>query len=403
MKKLSLSLWLVILCALLGAPLVRAQSGITVTDDPTPNYVFGEHLTFQLSAQSEARIKAINLYYRHAPGAPTALAKPRFLPGSVITATYTISLTLNPLTPYTTLEYWWELEDSADQTLLTDPQTFLYADNRFEWRVLSRAPINVHWYEGDTAFGQTAADAAFAALNDLNTDLQAPLPEAVNIYIYANQADAQAAFQHTGRTWVGAHANPVLGVVVVAVSPDALRASGELGTVIPHELTHVLIYQFVGENYRHVPAWLNEGLARLNEAQPDSTAPQTLRTAAQAGQLISLEALCQPFPEDSSQALLAYAESASVVNFVRTHYGQSKIRALLQAYADGVSCEAGVQQALGVSLSTLESGWLAAINPNPVSVKLRPYTPWLALALLILFSGGLFLLFTLRLAKITPS
>lgn len=389
-------LLVILACGLLGTSPIQAQSGIVVSDNPTPEYAFGDYVTFQLSAKSEARIKTVNLFYRTAPGAPTNLAKPRFSPDTLITATYSISLTLNPLPAYTTLEYWWEIEDTADNTLTTDPQTLLYEDNRFDWRTLAREPVTLHWYQGDTAFGQLAVDIAYAALNDLQTELGAPPPDRLNVYVYANQNDAQDAFRSTGRLWVGAHANPALGVVIVAVTPDALNASGELSNFIPHELTHVVLYQLLGENYRSVPTWLNEGLARLHEGQRDSDAPRHLKDAAQAGKLFKLESLCGPFPDDSAQAQLAYEESESVVNYLREHYGQSKLQALLHAYGDGLSCEGGTQQALGVSLEALETGWLATLNPNPISIKLRPYTPWLALALLILSSGGLFLVLTLR-------
>lgn len=394
MRKLALIVLLV--GGLLSAGPSQAQAGITVSEAPAPDYIFGDHVTFQLSAESEARIKAVNLYYRTAPGAPTNLAKPRFIPDTVITATYSISLTLNPLPAYTTLEYWWEIADTADHTLTTEPRTLLYEDNRFDWRTLAREPITVYWYQGDTAFGQLAVDAAYAALNELLAELDAPAPDVLNIYVYANQGDAQDAFRSTGRLWVGAHANPALGVVIVAVTPDALKAGSELGNFIPHELTHVVLYQLLGENYRYVPTWLNEGLARGHERQPDSDAPANLRQAAQAGQLPRLKALCGPFPEDAAQAALAYAASESIVRYVSEQYGQSKLQALLQAYGDGLSCEAGVQQALGLSLDALETGWLATLNPNLASIKLRPYTPWLALALLIVFSGALFLALTFR-------
>jgi hypothetical protein len=402
MKALRFALVFIVSCALLGAPLARAQSGITVADNPPPEYVFGETLTFQLAAQSEARIKTVNLFYRSAPGAPTNLAKPRFIPGPVITATYSISLTLNPLPAYTTLEYWWEIEDTADNTLTTEHQTFLYADNRFDWRALTREPVTVHWYQGDTAFGQSAVDVASAALENINRDLDAPAPEVVNVYVYANQNDAQEAFQSAGRLWVGAHADPALGVVIVAVSPDALDADINLGIYIPHELTHVLIYRAAGDNYRLVPAWLNEGLAVVHQAQPNPNYPALLKDAALAGQLYKLESLCSAFPTDPAEAELAYAESESVMRYFREQYGNSKIQELLRAYADGLGCEAGVQKTLGISLATLESNWLGSLSPN-LTIKLRPFAPWLALALLILFSGALFLILTFRLPKATPS
>ena len=108
-----------------------------------------------------------------------------------------------------------------------------------------------------------------------------------------------------------------------------------------------------------------------------------LEEAHTQGQLLSLEDLCAPFPPDPHVALLAYAQSGSVVQFIRDRYGAEGIRALLKAYANGASCTGGVQEALNVSLSGLETAWRASLEPQ---------APWRALVEQIGVWVGLWLL-----------
>ena len=390
----------------LGAGLNSALAqtdGITLADTPTPTYAFGESITFAVSAQSATRIKSVNLFYRTLPDGRTNLAKPHFTPSELITATYQLSLTTAPLPAFTQIEYWWEIADSANHTLTTDKFTFRYDDNRFTWRTLTEAPITVYWYQGDTAFGQAALETALAGLKTANQDLQAPVPPAIDIYLYANSGDLQSAVKDTNRLWVGGHANPLLNVIVVAVTPDALESEINLGLMLPHELTHILVYQLTSAHYDRVPTWLNEGLAVLYQARPNPNAPALLKNAYDQNTLLNLESLCAPFPTDGGRAELAYVQSASLVRYIRDQYGASRLTALLKQYADGVSCEAGVQNVFRLSLAELEVEWLRDyVNVNPVGPRLSALGPWLVLAALILLMGGLFMLFTARRPSATP-
>jgi hypothetical protein len=120
--------------------------------------------------------------------------------------------------------------------------------------------------------------------------------------------------------------------------------------------------------------------------------------ARKNGTLIKLDALCGAFPADAGQAELAYAESESLVRYIRDQHGATDLAALLAAYADGVSCDGGVQRVLHLSLSQLEEAWLRdKINLDPATLRLSQLTPWLAVASLIVFSGGVYLALTLRL------
>jgi hypothetical protein len=77
-----------------------------------------------------------------------------------------------------------------------------------------------------------------------------------------------------------------------------------------------------------------------------------------------VEELCIPFSPDPRTAVLSYAQSASVVQFIRQRYGADGIRRLLSAYADGASCTSGVEEALEVSFGKLENDWRISLEPG---------------------------------------
>ena len=239
------------------------------------------------------------------------------------------------------------------------------------------------------------------ALTQANRDIQAPLPEQVKVYIYADTEAARAALAPVGRIWADGYADPPLGLAVVAVADD-VGAAVNLGREIPHELTHILIYQATRDRFAQVPTWLNEGLAVMNQAEPDPGFSAALDAARQTGTWLRLSSLCGPLPADPAQAQRTYAESESLVRYMRDTYGATGITALLAAYADGLGCAAGVERGLGLSLDELEREWLAEafhIGPiNPLPGQLDP-APWAILAALVLLSPVLFFL----LIRLRPS
>jgi hypothetical protein len=184
--------------------------------------------------------------------------------------------------------------------------------------------------------------------------------------MYDTQPNLDRAMALTGREWVVGQAHPELGVALVVIPPDSGTGyKWRMRRYIPHEITHLLVYQAVGaSSYDYVPEWLDEGLATANEQLPTPEHALVLEEARAQGQLIPLEDLCVPFEPNPQTAFLAYAQSGSLVRFIREWRGASGIRDLLAAYANGASCTSGVNEALDIEMSDLEAAWLASLAPE---------------------------------------
>jgi hypothetical protein len=373
----------------------RAQEGITVLEAPPPEYDFGQRIAFRLLARSTDPINRVELYWRSPGAAATLWGDVRFEPGTQIEAAAEFDLAQFPLPPFVPIDYWWVLEDAAGRSLTSEIGTFHYEDNRFDWQRLSGGALTVHWYAGDQSFGQAALNVATNVLPRIDRDIRAPLPEHVDVYIYAQGSDIRAALQRVGRSWADGHADPRLGVILVVVAAD-LRSDFSLQREIPHEMTHVLIYRAVGDNYASVPVWLNEGLAVMNQGQRDTQYPALLAAARDSRALLDLSSLCGTLPAQSEAAGLAYAQSESVVRYLRERFGSEGLHRLLLAYGTGASCDAGLQASLGLGLAELQADWLREViyaGDNPGSGARA--TSWLLVAGLVVLAPIAILLIVL--------
>jgi hypothetical protein len=359
-SKLPVLAGLVLVTGILAAPSAYgglcqttiAAEGITVVESKA-SHSFAQQVTFTLQATSDVEITKVYLFFRATGEERAEAAVVAIEPGLEISARHVHELRRAPLPPFAMVTFWWRIENTAGTSVTTETQQFHYTDNRFRWEQLSANGLTVHWIEGhgDPIFGQAALDTVQASVEEINAELQAPVPESIYVYVYDTQPNLDGAMVLTGREWVGGQAHPELGVVVVAIPFEAGYTS-RMDRYIPHEITHLLVYQAVTPvSYRNVPEWLDEGLATTHERLPTPEYAMTIEEAHAQGQLLPLEDLCVPFSPDSHTTFLAYAQSST-------------------AYADGASCGGGVQGALNVSLNGLETAWRASLEPQ---------APWRAL------------------------
>jgi len=197
-------------------------------------------------------------------------------------------------------------------------------------------------------------ETATKALDRLEEDIGATGKDPVKIYIYANNRDMRSAMSQNEVEWVGGQAQPNLGLVLGAIAPNY---SAEVKRILPHELSHQVVYQATDNPYGGVPTWFDEGLAVYNQEAPDADFVSSLKEAAQKGQLIPLTALAASFPADSDQARLSYAESHSVVSYLSATYKAAKMRELVKAFREARPLDEALQTVLGVSVDALEAAW----------------------------------------------
>lgn len=368
--------WLafVLICiSLLSIAARPLQTNVEILDAAV-FYTYAQQATFQARVQASEPIQHVYLFIQ-AEGQPTRVAEPPISPqGEILLSIHLVDL---PLRPFVRVNYWYKLSTSTNGQEFTSPTySFVYEDNRLPWQTLADENFTVNWLQGDAAFGQNLLNTANAALQQIQSIQPAQPAKAMRIYVYSSPQDLQSALSLSSEPWVAGHASPDLGVMVLSITPTP-DSGYEMERQIPHELSHILLYQLTGAAYPNIPTWLNEGLASKAELYPNPDYARALQRAVQNNSLLSFNSLCSGFPRDASGAFLSYAQSASFINFLNERYGTSGLQNLIQQYRDGKSCETAIQAAFGVSLAQLETRWqqetLGLNIADLVWERLRPY------------------------------
>jgi hypothetical protein len=360
---------------------VRAQSGVEVTD-LSVSYFFGEQITFSARITSQSPVQEAYLFFLAESDQTTRVIPVQ--PDADGYVEYQHLIQDGMVRPFARIEYWLQVTTTDGQTGSSEHASFRYEDNRYPWQTLEGEQLRIHWYAGDAVFGQAAFDAAYTGLQKMNNYLGMGVGDPIEVYIYASATDVQDALSLGGFAWVGGHASPDLGVVLVSIGPGENQAP-EMARQIPHELAHVLLYRTTGASYLNLPTWLSEGIASQAEQSTNPDYIQVLSLAQENDTLMPMDSLCGPFPMDVSGVILAYAESESFVRYLHTTYGTSGLQQLIRAYADGLGCEQGATNALGLPVSQLDLHWKqAALGENVAGIAFENLLPYLAVLVLVL-------------------
>ena len=364
MKKIyNLVVVLGLLLGITGAAL--AQNGIKILEQSIESE-FRDRITAHLRAESPNEITEIEFFYRVVGQVATSRNVADFEPGTTVEAEYTINQSATYFPPGTELEYWWKLTDSSGDTLKTEHQTYLYLDNRHQFKTLSNDRITLYWYKGDDEFGQALFDQANKALDQLEKNVGVALEDPVKIFIYGSHNDLMDAISVGAQEWTGGQAFTDYGVVVMGVSPGNLDWGLKATT---HELTHLVIHQATDNPYGDLPRWLDEGLAVYNEDpnRLDNQFRYSFEDAVDSGSLMTLQTLSSSFPADSDAANLAYGESGAVVKFIIDTYGTEAMAHLLDIFSEGSLYDDALEEALGVDTKGLDNVWRSSLGLAPVA------------------------------------
>lgn len=150
---------------------------------------------------------------------------------------------------------------------------------------------------------------------------------------------------------------------IMIISPASLVRGYPWMDTLSHEYTHFLLTQ---KSRNNLPLWMHEGIAKYSEGKwreaKDFLSP-LMETVLSAGlendYLIALSAMMPSLAKLKSQedVQLAYAEVATMIDFMVEEKGDAILPGLLEDLASGQEFEAALEFRMGVGLPEFQENW----------------------------------------------
>lgn len=276
-------------------------------------------------------------------------------PGSVINLTWHEDMNRgNFLPPGTQVTYYWEIRDSADNTLTSAPVRFTVNDTRYTWQESDDGLVHIKSYNSDEEMTQALHTGVEEALKTITKNLGMGPKEPMTLWIYQDRKAFQSALPPDTEEWVGGIAFPDTnqGMFVVEDPKDSTLIRD-----MPHEMTHLILHQIANAKLE-VPRWLDEGLATYNQQYHEGEMSFQLQEAMKKHSILRLGDITDSFPSDGDEAYLAYAQSWNLVKYMYTTFGMSKMHTLYRAMGDGLrSFDEDLKLSISMDSLHLENAW----------------------------------------------
>jgi len=344
---------------------VQAQEPLLGAHLPT-TIDFPNTLTFNLNAQAPVVIdRAEVIYHVEAlscgTGSATGIAT--FNPTNDLDVSWEWDLRdAGGIPAGSRITYHWLLT-GAGRTFATNEQTLIFEDPRFEWRTITGEHTRLMWYAGDADFAKDLLDVADAGILQLQTTTGILPQNLVEVRIYET-AEAMRETVLFSPEWAGGIAYPTHGLVAMGINRFNLSWGRD---AMVHEMTHVVMGQSTFRCGSSLPAWFDEGLAVFNEGRVAGSFTTALNQAIEDDTAFTVRGIAGAFPSTEDGAILAYAQSQSVVSFLINQYGSAKLNDMLVAFADRGTIERALQQAYGFDTDGLDAAWRAFVGLPPRS------------------------------------
>ena len=357
-----------ILALLVGTTPTAIAASFATFGTPSASGDFGEDIVFRQPVTLDGPIEKAELLITFADAiGPTVIEVPAPAGTGAQELRYTLALAeQGHILPNTPLRASWRLFPRGDPSAaVTGPSVkHAYADKRFDWRTRQGDIVRVHWYEGDSAFGERALTIGETAVANAAKQLGVTETRPVDFFIYADQDAFYDALGPATRENVGGQADASIRTLFALIRPSDIDQPW-VETVIPHELTHLVFDTAVSNPYHFPPRWLNEGLAVYESEGYPARDRRDVERGAKDGTLIPLTGLTGQFPTTGERFSLAYSESVSAVDYLIRRHGKDALIGLIRSYADGRTDDEAFEAAIGQSVAEFSDAWLADYEATP--------------------------------------
>jgi tetratricopeptide (TPR) repeat protein len=214
------------------------------------------------------------------------------------------------------------------------------AEDRFMEANSNHFTLRFEGGQVNSSFREELLDTLEHHFRDLERDLETSPREPITVILYPGQAfyDVTQAASWTGALFDGKIRVPVEGLT--GVTP-------QLSAVLKHEMTHSFVR---ARSQGKCPAWLNEGLAQIEEGRTSKPATAALLEGLQQSH-VPLAALSGGFGGmEAASARAAYVVSLAATEMIRDQNGIGDIGRILDRLAGGASTDAAMRDVLGYSI-----------------------------------------------------
>lgn len=234
-------------------------AGVTiVSGEPVPQ--FPEGMSFPVEVTSDEEIVEVDLLYHPAFMETLNLGRVAAEPGMSISGTYDLDLRDGSIPPGIEIRYRWRVVEADGDIAESEEQGVTWLDTRFTWSEISSPRVTVNAYNGNPAYNQQVLEAAEATIDRLSEQFGAEMTRPIRIWVYNSREDFNGSLAPNSETWIVGAAYPWLGLINAVLPPGDMN---ELGRVIPHEISHQVLFQATKNPFNQPPGWLEEGLATL--------------------------------------------------------------------------------------------------------------------------------------------
>ncbi len=255
------------------------------------------------------------------------------------------------------LTLWWRLTGPDGMTVAeSDRIQALWMDDSQSWEEHSTDQVILHSYALSQDFIEETLNSLQQTIDDLEARYDLSMPEPIQVWVYETYGDFEAAMPPNSRESIAALAFPGYHTIA-AIVPNGNQA--ELLRVLPHEVSHQVLYQAAGNPFAQIPVWFDEGMAtHVQTGGTDGYLEMVVR-AHERGELFRLDSLNASFPFSPAQATLAYATSWSAITYIEERWGDDGIAKLVDVFASGTPYAEAIPNALGISADQLNDDWTA--------------------------------------------
>ena len=363
---------------------------------------FPGNIDLSVTAEADADIVEVRLFYRTVGSSIWAYAYPEFAPSDRVTARVNLTGdTSGYIPPGTEIEYYYEIRDSEGNLLRTDLAVLEYSDTRFDWEETTIGPLTLLYYDQSNTRVRGVARLLESDLERMQELLQIEEVDEIKGVIYARRSDAQAAFPQQSRTTTE---QQIFQGFAFSERGIFLGLGMDRGLIV-HESAHLLFGQALGDQARPTPSWLDEGFASYMD--PSSRVFSGESLSPRTNPLRAMNTVT-----GTPHAIGAfYQKSLSVVAFMIDEFGEANFQEFIGQLRQGKTVDTSLLNVYGFDIDELDARWAGeapgATAPAPSAPGSRSPSPilffnsWLLGGLVLVVFAAVFIQFVV--SKFRPA